>query len=305
MSLRPLVSVCIPAFNAAHQLAESLGSALRQTYANLDILVFDNASADDTESTVRKLAGGDARVRYLRHDANVGMPRNFNACIERATGDYVKFLCADDALEPGCVERMVEVMSANPRVALVACARQLVNDDLRPVGTERFSGRFVLAEGADVIRRCFFSGNLIGEPTAVMFRSADAARGFNDGYQQLLDLEMWFHLLRKGAFASLPEPLCRIRRHAKQATLKHLGSGVVLDDKRRLFREFVASAGKDAAFHEKLLWDARMAVTVCRTLRAGHAVDPRDVDEVFFRRLFPGVIYPAASILWRLAHRGP
>ncbi|HXZ97297.1 MAG TPA: glycosyltransferase family 2 protein [Burkholderiales bacterium] len=300
---QPLVSICIPAFNAAHQLSDSLGSAMRQSYANLDILVFDNASSDGTEGVVRSLADRDSRVRYLRHESNVGMVRNFNACIEQARGQYVKFICADDSLEPICVERMVNVMSAHPQVSLVACARRLVAGNLHAAGIARYSRRFLLTEGTAAIRRCFFLGNLIGEPTAVMFRRADAARGFHDGYRQLVDLEMWFHLLKHGAFAFLPDPLCRILQHAKQATFENLRSGVVLNDKRRLFHAFVADVGGHASFTEKVLWDARMAVTVYRTMNAGHAISLEDIGEVFFRRFFPGLTYPVASNLWRLSGR--
>jgi hypothetical protein len=199
---------------------------------------------------------------------------------------------------------MVEVMSTHPRVALVACARRLVDDNLHQTGIARYSRRFVLTDGTAMIRRCFFHGNLIGEPTAVMFRRADASRGFNEDYRQPLDMEMWFHLLKHGAFAFLPDALCSIRRHEGQATWENLRSGVVMSDKRRLFREFLAEAGKHASIMEKVLWDVRMAVTAYRTLNAGHAVSLKDVDEVFFRRLFPGLTYLVASTLWRLLRRG-
>lgn len=300
---KPLVSVCIPTFNAAHQLPNSLGSALSQTYSNLEILIFDNASSDDTERVVQKLSVDDLRIRYFRHSSNVGMSRNFNACIERVNGDYIKFICADDALEPECVERMVQVMSAHLEVSLVGCARQMVDRNLLPVGIAQYSRNFVMVEGTSAIRRCFFSGNVIGEPTAVMFRRADAARGFDDRYQQLMDLEMWFYLLKRGAFAFLPTPLCRIRQHAEQATRKNLEAGIILRDKRLLFREFAGEAGRHAALTEKLVWDARMAVTVWRTRNAGHAVQLEDIEEVFFPRLFPALTYPAVSALSRLLGR--
>jgi len=70
--VKPLVSVCIPAFNAAHLLAGSVGSATRQTYANPDILVLDNASTDDTTSVVNALSTRNSRVRYLVRRADVG-----------------------------------------------------------------------------------------------------------------------------------------------------------------------------------------------------------------------------------------
>lgn len=303
--MKSLVSVCIPTYNHARVLGDALRSAVEQTYGNLEILVLDNASADDTASVVKALSSRDARLRYLRHPENIGMVRNFNACIEQAKGDYVKFLCADDALEPECVERMVQVMSAHPQVSLVSCARRMVGGDLRPMGMARYARRFLLTDGAAAIRRCFFRGNAIGEPTAVMFRRRDAAGGFDDAYRQLMDLEMWFRLLRRGAFAFLPEPLCKIRQHTNQATQNNLRSGTVLGDKRRLFHEFLIDAGQRASLAEKVLWDARMAVTVCRTRKAGHEVRPEGVAKVFFPRLFPVLTYPLASALWWLFGRTP
>jgi glycosyltransferase involved in cell wall biosynthesis len=301
--MKPLVSVCIPAFNAAHLLPASIGAATRQTYANLDILVYDNASGDNTTEVVRALAAGDPRIRYLRHAENVGMIRNFNACIAQAKGDYVKFLCADDTLEADCVAQMVEVILAHPEVALVACARQYIDENARPTGVTRSSRRFLLADGAATIRRCFFFGNLIGEPTAVMFRRADAGRGFDESYRQILDMDMWFHLLKHGAFAALPATLCTIRWHVKQATFENLKTGVVLGDKRRLFREFHADIGGRASFIEQVMWDARMASTVRRSVNAGYSIDLGDIEELFFRRYFRSLTYPLASALWKLSQR--
>jgi glycosyltransferase involved in cell wall biosynthesis len=201
---------------------------LAQTYGDLEILVLDNASTDDTRQVVEEIARRDSRLRYLRHQHNIGMVANFSACIEQARGEYLKFVCADDALEPQCVERMVEIMSARPRVALAACGRRLMDGASRVVGAAAYSRRFVVCDGAAAARRCFFRGNVIGEPTAVLFRRADAARGFDGGYRQLIDLEMWLYLLGRGQLAFLPEPLCRVRRHAQQASVRHLESGLVL-----------------------------------------------------------------------------
>ncbi len=299
----PQVSVCIPTYNHARVVGDALRSAMAQSYGNLEILVVDNHSEDDTERVVAEIAAGDPRVRYVRHAENIGMSRNFSACVDHAAGEYVKFVCADDVLEPDCVARMMAVASAYPQVSLVACARRLVDDNLDEVGLARYAGQFVLVDGATAIRRCFFRGNLIGEPTSVLFRRGDAARGFSGDYLQLMDLEMWFRLLRRGAFAFLPEPLCKIRQHAAQATQANLRSGAVLNDKQRLFRGFLVEAGKHASLAERALWDIRMAVTVCRTKGAGYAVEPGDIDEVFFPSLFPGLTYPIASTLWRLAGR--
>jgi hypothetical protein len=115
-----------------------------------------------------------------------------------------------------------------------------------------------------------------------------------------MDLEMWFYILKNGAFAFLPEPLCSVRRHSKQATLENVRSGIVLDDKSRLFREFFGSTLKRATLLEKIAWDVRMAVTACRELDAGHALSAKAIEEVFFRYLFSRATYPITRAVWRM-----
>jgi glycosyltransferase involved in cell wall biosynthesis len=294
----PAVSVCIPTYNYEGFLRDAISSASAQTFSDIEIVVSDNCSTDDTRRVVAELAQSDPRIVYHRNERNIGMVANFNRCLELASGRYVKFLCADDVLEPECVARMAELFEQHEAAALVTCGRQWVHGDMRPIRYATYARRHAFVPGADVTSRCFFYGNLIGEPTAVMFRKADAVRGFSDRYSQLMDLEMWFHLLRLGALAFLREPLCKIRQHAGQATQENVEWGAVLEDKRHLFREFHAEAGKRASLLKKISWDARMAVTVRRTAAAGLAISSREIEEVFFPRLFRRLTYPFASALW-------
>jgi hypothetical protein len=78
-----------------------------------------------------------------------------------------------------------------------------------------------------MILRCLEqNGNVIGEPSLVLFRASLARRGFDETFVQLLDLEMWFHLLEQGRFAFLDEPLCAFREHPAQQTAINSRSGV-------------------------------------------------------------------------------
>src|SRR5215212_1118247 len=98
-----MLSICIPTFNRAATLARALASAQAQTFAELEIVVLDNHSTDDTEALVREAARSDERIRFVRHAENVGLGRNFSACIGEARGELVKLLCDDDWLERDCV----------------------------------------------------------------------------------------------------------------------------------------------------------------------------------------------------------
>ena len=258
------VTVAIPTYNAAAFIDQTVESAQAQTVREIEILVIDNNSDDTTAQRVERLAQADGRVRLVRNAANIGMTANFNRCLELAAGDYVKFLCADDLLDPRCVERMLAALGGRPQVSLVASARRLIGDRGESLGVARYSTRDETVPGRHAIAKCFFKGNWIGEPTAVMFRKDQAARGFAAGYEQAMDLEMWFYLLEKGDLTFLAEPLCAVRRHRQQQTARNLRTGRVIVDKQQLFRDYSRKPYLVGNLPDQLRWDARMAASVAK-----------------------------------------
>jgi glycosyltransferase involved in cell wall biosynthesis len=90
------VSVCIPTYEGGSTLRTAIDSALEQRECDIEVIVGDNASTDNTREIVESY--GPDRLKYFRHSSNIGYPANVNACLERATGDYVLILCADDFL---------------------------------------------------------------------------------------------------------------------------------------------------------------------------------------------------------------
>jgi len=177
MTGTPAVSICIPSYNYAAFLPQALDSALGQSARDLEVLVVDNCSDDGSMEILERYARRDPRVVVHRNEANVGMMGNFNRCIELARGRYVKFLCADDTLEPACVERLAAAMEASPGVRLAACARRYFGGARERVLAYSAGDR--VTAGPTVIRDCFYKGNLIGEPTAVIsaHRAPDAPGG--------------------------------------------------------------------------------------------------------------------------------
>jgi len=296
----PAVSVCIPAYNHGRFLADTLKSALDQSFADMEIIVSDNRSSDHTQEVVMAIVERDARVRYVLAPEHLGMQGNFNRCLELARGRYIKFLCADDMLEPRCVERMLAAFR-DERTALVGCARRILPEDGGSGRVLGYAAGDVTSSGTEAIHRCFFRGNLIGEPTAVMFRRADAKDGFRAQYQQLVDLDMWFRLLEKGRFTFLAEALCSIREHGAQATRSSIASGRVSADKELLYAEFSRKPHVAGTVFERLLWDFRMAWSVQRERAAGHVRTPSTA--VYFRGLRAPMTV-GARIAWAFHQAG-
>jgi glycosyltransferase involved in cell wall biosynthesis len=213
------VSVCIPTYNYGNYIAETIESVLAQNFSDFELLIIDDCSKDQTADVVESYARKDPRVRFIVNKVNLGMVENWNSCIAEARGEYIKFVFGDDLLaSPDAVGRMVFLLDNDNSVSLVCSARNLIDESSKVKKIESHFDTGII-EGTDVINRCLASqGNLIGEPSVVMFRKNQAGRGFNTNYKQIVDLEMWFHLLQQGSFAYINEPLCSFRQHGQQQT---------------------------------------------------------------------------------------
>lgn len=222
----PKVSVLVPVFNGEPFLAECLDSILAQDFADCEILISDDCSTDGSPSLLQRYAAKDQRIRWWRNDRNLGLNGNFNLCLREAKGEYIKYLLQDDKLlSSTAVSRMVEELNQHPEVSLVGSASQILDAHSRVTDVRVFFKPGVL-DGRQTIMRCLERANLIGEPSVVMFRRAQAARGFDEQLPQSLDLDMWFHLLEQGDFAYMAESLCAFRRHAAQQTKVNQRNGI-------------------------------------------------------------------------------
>ncbi len=291
----PAVSICIPTFNYRRYLSDALSSSLSQTFREIEVLVVDNCSDDGSMELIEEFARCDPRVVAHRNERNIGMAGNFNRCLELARGRYVKFLCADDILEPGCVEALVGGMEARDGVRLAGCARHYFGEAGNPSRRLGYSRRKETLTGAQVLRDCFYKGNLIGEPTAVMFRRADVGAGFDGSYLQIFDMEYWLRLLKEGWFSFVPEPLCGIRQHPDTGTTENLRKGRVSHDKARLFGVYAEALSAHSSLPERLLWDGRMASSIAREGAAGAQRSASDVlHAVYHPFLFKALMLPVA-----------
>ncbi|HTQ32172.1 MAG TPA: glycosyltransferase [Opitutaceae bacterium] len=253
MSPAPKISVLIPAYNCARFLPEAIDSVLMQDFGDFELIVSDDRSSDGSVDLLRRYAGRDPRLRLHFQASNLGMVAHWNWCLQQARGDYVKFVFGDDLLTSGgTLGRLAGRLDADPGIALVATARVVLDESSRPVGrwNDLAAGRH---RGRELIARCLLEDrNLIGEPSAVLFRRAAAGRGFDAQWRQLMDLEMWFHLLAAGDLDYVPEPLCAFRLHPGQQSAANRRANVGPEDRLRLFARYAAHLPADAAARRAL-----------------------------------------------------
>jgi len=238
----PEISVLVPTYRYARYLPEAIDSVLRQEGANFEVVVADDASGDGSAEVMARYSG-DPRFRGHVHEKNKGMVENWNWCLRQARGRFVKFVFGDDRLEsPRALARLAEMLREEPRAVLAASARLIIDEDSRGVEIWDELGSAGFHAGRDVIAACAVRDrNLVGEPTAVMFRREAAARGFDPQWRQVVDQEMWFHLLQWGGLVYDPEPLCAFRVHVSQQTAVNRDSRIGVSESLILLARYLDS----------------------------------------------------------------
>jgi glycosyltransferase involved in cell wall biosynthesis len=125
-SCSPLITIAIPTYNRAETyLPQALKSALNQTYPNLEIIVSDNCSTDNTQAVVTDIA--DPRLRYFRHYSNIGSAANFNFCVEQAKGKYLLMLHDDDLIDYDFVKSCIEAANGTSDPGIVRTGVRMID----------------------------------------------------------------------------------------------------------------------------------------------------------------------------------
>jgi len=214
----PSVSVVLPTYNYGRYLRRAIDSVLAQTHRDLEVLVLDNGSTDETSEVLAQIR--DPRVRSASNVENIGMFGNFNRCIELAQGDYVKFLCTDDWLEPRCIEDALRVVEQEPDIDVLTTPGWLVDDHGRVYGVKGTGfGRRRRVPRAEAIRAMAEHFNVVGMPSNVFART-DAVRavgGFDDAFAPAADLHLWLKLLARSDLGYCPVPGASLRVHTTKS----------------------------------------------------------------------------------------
>lgn len=236
-----LVSVCIPAYNSAEYIGRTIESVLSQTYENLELIVVDDCSVDNTVDIVRSFL--DERVRLICNEQNLGMTGNWNKCINEAKGEYIKLIPADDCIYPECIEQSVAVLSDKPEISLVIVGSDLVNNEDRVIGSYMHWKKQGLVKGSIIAKRSAMYNNFFGNPVCAMFRKKDFERtgGFDKDIPYILDFDLWLMLTALGDVWVIKDKLSafRVRRDSNTGVLTGKGVKIYNEEHRRLLDKHI------------------------------------------------------------------
>ena len=212
----PLVSVIMPAYNAAPFIEEAITSVLRQTMTEWELYVIDDGSTDDSLQIARRIAETDPRVHVLQNEVNMGVAKTRNRGLDLVCGKYVALLDSDDYWHPTMLEAMI-ARAEESSADLVYCSYELVDEQNQKVCHDFLVPPETSFE-ASIVR------SVITCSTVLM--TADIAQNNRfptDVYHE--DIALWFRLLRDGKRAAgVSEVLAAYRQRANSRSAVKLRS---------------------------------------------------------------------------------
>ena len=209
----PAISVCIPTYNGAKYIAQTIESILNQTFTDFEVIVSDDGSSDETLEIVGSF--NDSRIVRIDRLSKVGAEANWNNAVATASASLVKLVCQDDLLYPQCLEVEVQTMSKSEHQDVSFCfhLRDFVTPNSRKLSARRvgYSNLQKYSKTEILTKVVRSGGNPIGEPMAVTMRklSLNSAGKFRGDY--VIDLDMWSKLSDQGSALFIEQHLSAFR----------------------------------------------------------------------------------------------
>jgi glycosyl transferase family 2 len=250
-SRHPRVSVIIPCFNYGHFLTECVDSVLQQTAVDLDVLIVNDASSDNSAELAHELADRDSRVSVIDHERNCGLFPSINEALEKVRGEYIVKLDADDMLTPGSIARSTALLEAHPTVGFVYGRALYFGEDLKKMLSwshrwlrrstlsatnhpptkkidTRVRGWTVWPGETWLALRCARGVNCISQPEVVIRASAIRDVGSYDVDLPITsDLAMWLRLAGTADVAHIDGAIQGLYRvHARSMQRTELAGGL-------------------------------------------------------------------------------
>jgi len=233
MKNSPKVSIFIPTYNREKIILETLASAVNQTYKNIEIIVVDNKSTDNTFEVIKEFDKSYPNVKVYQNEENIGPVRNWRKCLDYATGEYAKILWSDDLIAPDFIEKTLPYLIDHEDVGFVFTGTEIFNDNTGQRNKAYFIGETGIYDTSEYIESA-----LLGKPLPVpvspgnaLFRRKDLEKNLILDLPNKIDSDFAMHAIGNDAliylltakdypmFAFVNETLASFRAHNGSITI--------------------------------------------------------------------------------------
>lgn len=202
----PLISVVMPAHNAAKYIESAVESVLNQTFKKFELIIVNDNSSDKTRRIVNRFAKKDPRVKVINNKVRLNIAGSLNKGITQARSDIIARMDADDISMPNRLELQYSVIKRSKKIATVGANIVVMDPQEKDIGTRNYP------ETSKKLKECLFKYSPFAHPV-VMFRKKifEEVGRYNPKYSPTEDLDLWFRMGEKYEFKSVPKLLLRYR----------------------------------------------------------------------------------------------
>jgi glycosyltransferase involved in cell wall biosynthesis len=215
MVLNPLISVILPVYNAEKFLKESLNSILGQSYTNLEIIIINDGSSDNSQSIINSYS--DDRIIYIHQEQNMGLIPSLNNAIHSAKGDFIVRMDADDIAFKNRIQLQVQYLFENPSIAIVASHAMFFEED---INTSTPNWDLDLATNTpEEIKKALIWENCIIHPSVCMRTEIAKSLLYDPAQKNYEDYDFWLRVhANQLSIAKINEPLLYYRVQSNSIT---------------------------------------------------------------------------------------
>ena len=120
----PLVSIALPVYNGEKWLEQAIRTLIKQSYENLEIIIADDCSSDNSQKICEKFASRYSQITFIKNETNLGAQGNFRKILHLCSGKYITYACQDDYWDENFISYLVEKLESNNSAVLAASAAQ-------------------------------------------------------------------------------------------------------------------------------------------------------------------------------------
>lgn len=218
MKDKPLVSVFIPVYNAEKYIVEAVESVVNQNYENIELVISDDASKDNTPRILEKLFEKyPSKIKLFLQEKNLGITKNCNFIFQHCKGKYIAFYAGDDKMLPNKISKQVEVLENNLDVAICGTTTSIINDNSKEIDVVK--AIYKKTSNIYSIKDLIKSGNSLVPTCSYMTRSEYIPKhGYDYRLPVASDSLFWYHIAARGDIYIIDEKLSAYRKHSEQST---------------------------------------------------------------------------------------
>lgn len=206
--MNPKVSIILPTYNGAKYIKASIDSCLNQTYKNIELIIVDDGSIDKTKDIIE--AYNDERIKYIKHNKNLGLAEALNTGFANSTGEYLTWTSDDNIYAPNSIETMVNFLNTHSEIAFVYANFYFIDENGEVLQPQKVESPEKLKD-RNCIGPCFLYRKEVHETIG----------DYNSKIKLAEDYEYWIRVFRKFRMQNIIEFLYYYRLHHESLLVRY------------------------------------------------------------------------------------